>query len=113
MIKFIEKKWDFMSDENIFDEWGANCIGALSNGEFIMYYHARKIHKDDECETCSIYSSLLALFNHEEEEVSYPWTAENDSLLLEWLNSRGDEESFCGEGCGIRDIQFLSVEQCK
>jgi len=95
--------WDFRYEEEFPDTDGANQMGVLTNGKYYLFYH---VFADDERKTeiCHIYSSLN--MTEETEECSYPWTSENDSLLLEFLNNLEDETDFCGEGSPIRLIKF-------
>lgn len=96
--------WEFKYDEEILDTLGSNFIGVITNGEHFLFFHALPEPELDN-ERCYIYSSLLALFNHENEELSYPWTKENDELLLKALNSLDDDsDRYCGENSIFHDF---------
>lgn len=96
-------KWDFVYDEGFPDTAGQNEMGVISDGEHYLFYHAYA-EEEGQPEICHIYSSLN--MDEDTEECSYPWTAENDSILLECLNNLENETDFCGEGSPIRTLKF-------
>ena len=95
--------WDFKYEEEFPDTAGVNQMGLLTNGRYFLFFHVFA-DEDGKMERCHIYSSLN--MTEDNEECSYPWTSENDSLLLECLNNLEDETDFCGEGSPIRKITF-------
>ena len=97
------KGWDFQYEEEFPDTAGTNQMGVLTNGEYYLFFHVFA-EEEGKLERCHIYSSLN--MTGDNEECSYPWTSENDSLLLECLNSLKDKTDFCGEGSPIRSIKF-------
>ena len=50
-------KWDFTYDEEVFDHWGQNIAGIITNGENYLFYHVRP-HEDGGKEYCHVYSSI-------------------------------------------------------
>ena len=82
----MKKKWEFKYDEEIFDTLGSNFVGVITDGDHSLFFHALP-EPGLENEICHIFSSITDLFCHENQELSYPWTKENDDLLLEALNS--------------------------
>lgn len=92
-----QPKWNIVFEENAPDEWGGNTIGVITNGVGVLFFHAYRTEEENRFPTCFIYSSIVDLTNAENEIVSYPWTAENDSKLMNYLNSdpkdpRGPED---------------------
>lgn len=100
----IKKKWDFVYEEECPDTAGANVSGIISNGEDFLFFHVFAI-EEGEPEICHIYSSLMQMFDGDE-ELYYPWTAENDSLLLDKLNNLSDPLHYCGDESELLSIDF-------
>ena len=92
-----KRVWRFVYDEEVFDTMGSNFVGIVTDGRRFLFFHAQPTEGMDE-ERCFIYSYLMDMYNRDNEELSYPWTAENDALLLKALNSLDDDSNrFCGE----------------
>lgn len=92
-----KRVWRFVYDEEVFDTMGSNFVGIVTDGRRFLFFHAQPTEGMYE-ERCFIYSSLMDMYNRDNEELSYPWTAENDALLLKALNSLDDDSNrFCGE----------------
>ncbi len=80
-------KWDFLYDEEIFDD-APNFMGIITNGKDVLFYHSyypEGTHSNTA--TCEIYSSFTAMFIGGEAVVRFPWSAENDEKLINFLNS--------------------------
>ena len=114
IFRITEEKplWDFIYDEEYPDTAGRDAAGLLSDGEHFLFWHALA---DDEGKTeqCHIYESLRDLSLAEGELCSYPWTAENDSKVIECLNSLEDPSDWCGEHCPLRALKFAEDEDDK
>lgn len=104
-FKIVETKplWGFAYDEQFPDIAGRNFIGIISNGKNNLFWHAFA-EEEGQMETCHIYDSML--MEQESEICTYPWTAENDSLLIETLNNLQNPEDWCGEACPLRTLKF-------
>lgn len=99
-----QPKWSIIFEENVPDVWGGNTIGVISNGVGVLFFHAYRTVEEHRFLTCFIYSSIVDLTNAENEITSYPWTAENDSKLMNYLNS--DPKDHWGPE-GIASIKFF------
>lgn len=108
-IKEIDNKWKFIYDEEIYDSWGLNSVGVISNGKSVLFYRTIS-SSNGGTEICSIYSSMQCLISGEEAEVSYPWTSDNDDKLLEALNSLHDSSRLCGENSILGEIDFQDYD---
>ena len=104
-----KNKWDFVYDEECFDDCGRNFCGVLSNGKNYLFWHAY-VREEGGDEICSVYDSLWALVEGENKMCEYKWTAENDSILLDCLNNLDDPKDFCGENSPLRRIKFNDNE---
>lgn len=98
--------WKFLADENFPDEWGANSAGVLTDGTHFLYWHALKDNENDPVETCHIYNSIY--MTEDTEEIYYPWTAENDALVIAALNASNEQNDnhWCGDDSALRQIEF-------
>ena len=106
--------WDFTYDQENWDYQGANFSGILqdqNNLSRVLFWHALRMEENDPCETCFIYSNMF--LNEEELVCQYPWTSENDSILIKALNELADPNDYCGDDSPIRFIEFLPLEQCE
>lgn len=108
IIKEAEPEWEFHYDEEYPDTAGRNFLGLLSNDENFLFWHAFA-DEEGQTETCHIYDSLA--MQPENEICSYPWTAENDSVLLNALNNLKDPKDFCGESSPIRTLKFKAEQE--
>ena len=105
----MKADWDFVYDEERFDHAGDNFAGFLqdkNNLSHVLFFHAYKVNEEDPIETCFIYTSVF--MDNDSAEISYPWTADNDSLLIEALNNAGND--YCGDGCVLYGIDFKNKE---
>lgn len=107
--------WRFTYEEEFPDTAGYNCAGILrdknTDSPFsCLFFHILKDNDDDEVETMHIYSSLYNLFDGDCDEVSFPWTSENEDILIECLNGIPDPTDLCGEGSPIRQLEFRQPE---
>ena len=99
-------RWDFVDDEEHYGPDGSvSFTGILSDGEHFLFFRTDG-GMDEGC-TCFIHNSIL--MDEDSIECYYPWTAENDSRLLECLNSLEDPQDYCGEGSPIRTLSFEPV----
>lgn len=96
-------KWDFTYDEEFPDTAGQNIMGILTDGEHFLFWHAFA-HEEGQTEICHIYDSIA--MQPENTVCTYPWTAENDSILLNALNSLENPDDYCGEGSPLMTLQF-------
>ena len=103
------KKWDFVYDEEYPDDWGRNFTGILSDGRHFLFWHALAENEGD-VETCRVYDSIESMFCDNDPICEYPWTAENDSLLLDCLNNLDDSKDFCGDDSPLKRIKFKNEE---
>ena len=106
-FRIVEAKtlWGFQYDEEYPDTAGRNFVGVLTNEENYLFWHAFA-DNDGQVENCHIYSSLKDLYESQNEVCVYPWTAENDSLVLEALNTLHNPLDYCGEGCPLSTLEF-------
>ena len=106
-FRIVEAKplWGFQYDEEYPDTAGRNFAGLLTNDEDYLFWHAFA-DEDGTVEKCHIFSSLKDLYENENEICSYPWTAENDSLVLDTLNNLRNPQEYCGEGCPLATLEF-------
>lgn len=98
-------RWDFVYEEEHYDLNGYCSAGVLSDGERFLFF---TVSSDEPglAGICRIYSSIS--FCSESLECQYPWTAENDEMLINCLNRVKEDEPFCGEDGPIRRLQFIT-----
>lgn len=101
--KIQDDTWKFTYDEEIADRERCHFIGVISNGKHFLFY---KTWETDGTEMISIYASIMNLMNDESPELTYPWTAENDRMVIKALNSLEENEThrFCGENSILHEI---------
>ena len=105
----MKADWNFIYDEEHWDYAGANFAGVMqdkNNPSRVLFFHAYKDLDDDPIEICYVYSSIF--MDDDSLECMYPWTADNDSLLLKALNESGD--NYCGDGSPIQKLEFNESE---
>ena len=100
-------RWDFVYEEEHFDVNGYCCAGILTNGRGYLFFTI-SCSEPGTSAICRIFSSIT--FCQESLECQYPWTAENDDLLLTCLNTIGVEKPYSGEDSPIRKIGFTVTE---
>ena len=114
MNEIKKPSWDFTYEQENWDYQGMNFSGILqdtNNLSHTLFFHALRMEETDEAETCFIYSNMF--LNEEELVCSYPWTAENDAILIDALNSLENPLDFCGDDSPIQFIEFLPLEKCE
>ena len=94
--------WNFVYEEEMPDTNGYCCAGIINEGTSFLFF---TVGCDDgsQKETCRVYSSIT--FSEASLECEYEWTAENDALLLDCLNSL-DGDDYWGEDSPIHRIEF-------
>lgn len=98
------EKWNFLYEQKYPDSNGACYAGVISNGKDCLFFNICR-DDDEPAEHCSVHSSITM----EEETLlcQYPWTKENDELLLSTLNALPkDSPDFCGNKSVLRNINF-------
>ena len=107
--KIQDGTWKFTYDEEIADREKCHFIGVISNGKHCLFY---KTWETDGTEMVSIYASIMNLMDDESPELTYPWTAENDRMVIKALNSLEENEThrFCGENSILHEIKFKKHE---
>lgn len=95
-------RWDYVYEEEHFDVNGYCSSGVISNGSKFLFF---TIGCDTplQREKCRIYSSIT--FDEASLVCQYDWTAENDAILFNCLNSL-DTESHNEENSPIRSLKF-------
>lgn len=101
----MENKWDFKYEEEVFDDWGYNCAGVLTNGKDFLFFHIIPDKPDGKL-YCHIYNSIWMM--SESEECCYLWTAENDERMINTLNETDD---FGDIGKILSKIEFSTEEE--
>ena len=102
-----KKKWDFAYDEEVFDDWGNNIAGLITNGEDYLFYHVYP-HEKGGKEYLHIYNSIW--MSDDTEECCYLWTAENDEILINALNEAKSIVDITGDDGLLHQIEFSQKE---
>ena len=100
-------RWDFIYDEECPDPFGYNCNGILSDGQpyhFLFFTICRDV--DELTEHCSVRSNFFPIEGTQ--LCRFPWTDENEKILLECLNTCG--ENYCGDESPLHSLQFKEPE---
>lgn len=108
--------WKFTYEEEYPDSAGYNCVGILrdknSDSPFsCLFFHILKDNEDDEVETMHIYGSLYNLFNADCDEIAFPWTSENEDILVAYLNGLPDPVDICGDDGLLRQLEFIQPKK--
>ena len=101
-------KWNFKYEEEVFDDWGQNIAGVLTNDEDYLFFHIIP-HSDGGKLFCHIYNSIWMM--DDTEECCYLWTAENDEILLDALNKSEGIIGITGDDGLLHQIDFKEEEQ--
>ena len=80
-------RWDYVYEEELFDTNGYCSVGIFSNGISYLFFTVSS-PTIGEPEECYVYNSIS--FTDECLLCKYDWSAENDELLFEALNSLGE-----------------------
>lgn len=99
----MKNKWDFTYDEEVFDDWGQNIGGLITNGDDYLFYHVYP-HKNGGEPYCHIYNSIW--MSDDTEECCYPWTSENDEILINALNNAESIIGITGDDGLLHQIEF-------
>lgn len=99
-------KWDVVYDEDIPDTNGYCSNGILSDGQGHFLFFGIWRNDDELIEYCSIRSNMEPIEGTE--ICRYPWTSENDEILLDCLNKCGDY--YCGECSPLYSLEFKQPE---
>lgn len=91
--------WNYVYEEEHFDDNFYYRIGAISNGQNFLFY---ELDQDE----CCIFNSMS--FTEETLECRFQWCKENEKILFTCLNSL-NINNYCGEGSPIRNLEFLRV----
>lgn len=110
-FRIVEVKgggWDFAYEEEIHETLRDYMQGVITdNCGRMLFYRAYPGGM------CRVYASIAEMVDDGQAEVEYPWNAENDSILLDGLNSLEDPDDFFGEGSPIRVLVFKEAEECE
>lgn len=100
------REWDFIRDEERYTPDGRLFwAGLLTNGKDYLYWRTDPTEHNGDETFCHIYNSIL--MDDDSEECCYPWSAENDELVVNGLNS--DPENYSGDDSALRQIEFRPV----
>lgn len=110
-FRIVEVKggsWDFSYEEEIHEDLRDYMQGVITdNCGRMLFYRAYPGGM------CRVYASINEMVCDGQAEVEYPWTAENDSILLDGLNSLENQDDYFGEGSPIRILRFKETEECE
>lgn len=94
----IMHKWDFVLEhESLNPAFYGFWTGVISNGKDFLFFRANR-----EDNICEVFGSLEEMCEEDSELsalCSYPWTAENDALLLSVLENNPFEKIYACETC--------------
>lgn len=117
IFRIVEQdaKWDFVHErESLNPAFYGFFIGLVSNGSDFLFYRASR-----EDNLCEVFGSIEEMCQSNSEDLalcSYPWTAENDSLLLSVLNANPFGKVYAEGTCDqsqsiLHSIQFTGAEE--
>ena len=95
-------KWKFIYEEEVYDDWGINYAGILSNGKELIFAHSFPMEKDGPS-YMHLYSSIW--MEEETEECKFLDTSDNENILLNALDNAGDVDVLGDEGL-LHQIEF-------
>ena len=102
-------KWEFVYEEEFPDSNGANRIGIIqnkNNPKQVLFFQVYAYDKDD-IETCHILTSIT--LDYATQVCEYPWTAENEEILLDCLNNTVVGEEYAETDGPLAKIPFKSL----
>lgn len=102
-------KWDFVYKEKFPDSNGANRIGIIqnkNNPKQVLFFQVYAEDKDD-IEFCHILTSIT--LDPATQVCEYPWTAENEEMLLDCLNNTVVGEEYAKTNGPLAKIPFKSI----
>lgn len=107
VLNTVNGGWDFSYDE----EFNHPCspwrfAGVLTDGRHFLFWN---VVGDDGAEICRVYNSIA--MDDDTLECEYPWSAENDSILIGCLNNLEDQQAYCGDGSPIQTLEFKWPEK--
>lgn len=89
-----KQKWDIRWEDQ-YPDIACNIAGVISDHKNYLFFHIYKVNDGDQTETMFVYDSIFSMYIPEGEPLcSFPWTSENEDILLGCLNSR---KEFNGE----------------
>ena len=104
-------KWEFVYEEEFPDSNGTNLIGIIqnkNNPKQVLFFQVYAEDKDD-IETCHILTSIA--LDPATKVCEYPWTAENDDMLLDYLNNTIVGEEYAESDGPLTRIGFKSITE--
>lgn len=116
IFRIVEQdaKWDFVHEqESLNPAFYGLYTGIISNGSDYLFYRASG--EDNLCEVFGSIEEMCEESSGRNALCSYPWTAENDSLLLDTLNANPFEMVYkygtCDQsGTILKTIKFFPHE---
>lgn len=103
-------KWEFVYEEAFPDSNGTNKIGIIqnkNNPKQVLFFQVYAEDKDD-IEFCHILTSIT--LDPATQVCEYPWTDENEELLLDCLNNTVVGEEYAENG-PLAKIPFKSITE--
>lgn len=105
----IPHRWDFVHEqESLNPAFYGFYTGIISNGKDFLFFRANR-----EDNLCEVFGSIEEMGEDDSELFalcSYPWTAENDSLLLSVLNNTPFEDVYTYGTCDQSKSILKTIE---
>ena len=98
------RRWRFAYDEE--NGRDGTFRGVVTDGERFLFFRTWE-DPDTGAEMRGIYNSIL--MGDDTEECRYEADPENDSLLLDCLDSLEDPRDYCGDGSPIQTLEFRDI----
>ena len=109
VIDSNQPKWDFVHEqESLNPAFYGFYTGIISNGKDFLFFRANR-----EDNLCEVFGSIEEMGEDDSELFalcSYPWTAENDSLLLSVLNNTPFEDVYTYGTCDQSKSILKTIE---
>lgn len=105
-----ERKWDFvLEQESKNPAYYGFYTGLISNGKDFLFYRANR--EDNICEVFGSIEEMCGENSKSDALCSYPWNAENASILLSVLNNNPFKDVYIDDNCDqsksiLRTIEF-------